>query len=215
MGDVFYNMIRMAFGPPFWFASEPVVLHRHRIPRRGGCIVASNHLSPYDIALLILSTPRHVDFLSIVEMERKKFVGPFYAKMNVVFIDRSLADSGAALALAKRLRRGRVVGIFPEGQIRTEAKSVISGGSFKPGTVRLAQLARVPIIPTVVLDAAGFSKPLKWLPLRTWQHGIIYGEPIHVPHEGGADAVRQGVAQLKSAYVALYKELRNTLGPPQ
>lgn len=212
MGDAFYNMVRMVCGPPLWFASTPVVLHRQRIPRRGPCILASNHLSPYDIALLILSTPRHIDFLSIVEMQRKKFVGTLYTNMNCVFVDRFTADSAAAHALTRRLRHGRMIGIFPEGQIRREEASIIQGGPFKPGTVRLAQLAAAPIIPTVILDADGYSKPLNWLPLRSWKYGIIYGEPVYIPQSGGADAVRQGIAQLRGAYVALYKELRNALG---
>ena len=211
MGYAFYNVDWAVCAPVVWAPSRRVLLHRDRIPRRGGFILAPNHLSPYDVPCLMLSTPRHLDFLSIVEMQGKPWVGPFFRGMNCVFVDRQRRDNPAAHAMEGRLRRGRVIAMFPEGYIRLEEDSVIHGGKFRPGVVRLAQLAGVPILPCVVRGAGQFSKFKSWIPLKMWKHGINYGEPIHVPATGAQEAVDAALERLKTAYVALNGELEKAM----
>ncbi len=208
MSDRYYTAIWMICGPPMWAASRRVLLHRDRVPREGPFILAPNHLSPYDTAVLILSTRRHLDFVSIVEMQRKPWVGPFFRNMNCIFVDRARRDNPSVREMQRRLRNGRVIAMFPEGHIREEEDSVVHGGNFRPGVVRLAQLAGVPILPCVVLGAGNYSRPSRWIPLKLWKQGINYGELIHVPAEGGAEATASAIEQLKSAYVSLYAELQ-------
>jgi 1-acyl-sn-glycerol-3-phosphate acyltransferase len=213
MGDLYYKIVWTICAPPLWAGSRRVLLHRDRVPRKGPFILAPNHLSPYDVACLMLSTPRHLDFLSIIEMQRKPWVGAFFRNMNCVFVDRARRDNPSVHAMERRLRRGRVIAMFPEGYIRNEEDSVIHGGRFRPGVVRLAQLAGVPILPCVVLDAAKYSRPRNWIPLKLWKHGINYGELIHVLPESGEEAAAEALMQLKSAYLSLYAELRAAMKP--
>jgi len=208
MGDLYYKAVWMICAPPLWAGSRRVLLHRDRVPRKGPFILAPNHLSPYDVACLMLSTPRHLDFLSIIEMQRKPWVGPFFRNMNCVFVDRERRDNPSVHAMERRLRSGRVIAMFPEGYIRREEDSVIHGGKFRPGVVRLAQLAGAPILPCVILGAANYSRPRSWIPLKLWKHGINYGELIHAPPDGGEDATAKALEQLKSAYQSLHAELR-------
>ena len=183
---------------------------------RGAFILAPNHLSHYDVACLMLSTPRHLDFLSIVEMQRKPWVGPFFRGMNCIFVDRARRDNPSVHAMERRLRAGRVIAMFPEGYIRREEDSVIHGGKFRPGVVRLAQLAGAPILPCVVLGAAKYSRVQSWIPLKLWRHGINYGELIDVPVDGGEAALAKAIEQLKSAYLSLYAELHAAMtGNPE
>jgi 1-acyl-sn-glycerol-3-phosphate acyltransferase len=211
MGDLYYKAVWMICAPPLWAGSRRVLLHRDRVPRKGPFILAPNHLSPYDVACLMLSTRRHLDFLSIVEMQRKPWAGPFFRNMNCVFVDRERRDNPSVHAMERRLRAGRVIAMFPEGYIRREEDSVIHGGKFRPGVVRLAQLSGAPILPCVVLGAANYSTPWRWIPLKLWKQGINYGELIHVPAEGGEEAAAKALEKLKTAYLALYSELRGAM----
>jgi 1-acyl-sn-glycerol-3-phosphate acyltransferase len=211
MGDAFYNMVWAVCAGPVWAGSRRVLLHRDRVPRRGAFILAPNHLSPYDVPCLMLSTPRHLDFLSIVEMQRKPWVGPFFRGMNCVFVDRDRRDNPAAHAMEGRLRRGRVIAMFPEGRIRREEDSVIHGGSFRPGVVRLAQLAEAPILPCVVRGSVGYAKPAGWVPLKLWKHGINYGELIEVPKAGDDEAQQLALERLMRVYVELNAELESAM----
>jgi 1-acyl-sn-glycerol-3-phosphate acyltransferase len=210
MSDFSYRLIRAIGYPIFWITARPIVLHVDRVDRQGGYILAANHLSPYDIPGLMAVTPRNLDFLSIVEMLKNPIVGRFFRMMNCTFVDRNRAHASAAQGLSSRLRKGRVVAMFPEAGIRTMETSVINGGPFKPGCIRLAQLTGVPVIPCVILGTTEYYKFSSWYPFRAVRFGVIYGNAIQVaPNEDLA----VGTEKLRAAYVELYKELKQAIPP--
>jgi 1-acyl-sn-glycerol-3-phosphate acyltransferase len=208
MSDFSYRLIRAIGYPVFWITARPVVLHVDRARRDGAYILAANHLSPYDIPGLMATTPRNLDFLSIVEMLKNPFVARFFRMMNCTFVDRRRADPSAAQGLSSRLRRGRVVAMFPEAGIRTMETSVIHGGSFKPGCIRLAQLTGAPVIPCVIVGTSIYSKFSSWYPFRAVRFGVNYGEAINVAPN---DDVKIKTEMLRMAYLDLYRELRQAM----
>jgi 1-acyl-sn-glycerol-3-phosphate acyltransferase len=213
MSDFSYNVVWWLCYPPFWVSSSPVVLHADRARRPGAYILAPNHLSALDVPCVMAISPRPLDFLSIVEMGRKPFVGWFFSKANTFFVDRGAVDTAGVRIVLDRLGKGRVVAMFPEASIRTEATSVVNGGRFKPGVARLAHMADAPIVPCVILGVDAYRKILNWLPLRRVKYGVIFGEPV-VPRKDleRAEAVDVMVGELKRAYVELYAELSRAMG---
>lgn len=193
--------------------TRPAFLHRERARRKGAYILAPNHTSPYDIPGLMHACPRDLDFVSIVEMKRNSLVRLLFAGMNVVFLDRGKVDTVTTRQIMDRLRRGRVIAMFPEGRIVTDdAQSVINGGPIKPGVVRIAQAANVPIVPCVILNTRVLSKFKSWLPIRSARYGVIFGEPITVDQQPDPDAAQQAaIEKLKLAYRTLSDELRQAL----
>ena len=212
MSDFAYSVVVAMGRPIIWITSKQTVLHRDRCRFPGPYILASSHLSPYDVAALMAVTPRHLDFLSITEMFKHWFAGRFFTAMNCVFVDRRGPDPSAAHALTAKLHRGRTVAMFPEGGIKTEQTSVLAGVPFKPGVIRLAQLAEVPIIPAVVLGSIGYAKPTAWIPRRGVPFGVNFGEPIFVSKEGDPNAAKTAATEkLKKAYLDLADELRTAM----
>jgi len=195
--------------PAFAISASPVVLHRERIPRKGPFLLASNHLSPYDVPLLIKETPRVLDFVSIEEVFRNPFVAWFYGNMGAFPLNRGKVDTATTRTILDRLGRGRVVALFPEGRIRTGSDSVIHGGNMKPGVLRLARIANVPILPVVVLGSAAYHRLASWMPGRNVLYGVNYGEPI-VIQSGSQDLVELEDG-LRAAYVSLNAELSETM----
>jgi 1-acyl-sn-glycerol-3-phosphate acyltransferase len=213
MSDMFYNLIRFIGRPVFWLSSSPTVLHADRLNGRGAMILAPNHLSPYDVPCLMASTPRKLDFVSVVEFFRNPLSAWFLKGMNAFPLDRGRRDPAATRKILERLERGRTVAMFPEGQIRTAESSLLAGGAFKASVTRLARLANVPIVPCVVLATGAFAKPQAWLPLRRTRYGVNFGEPLHVSRDGDEEeACAQAAAQLKRAYDEVYAELRAASG---
>jgi 1-acyl-sn-glycerol-3-phosphate acyltransferase len=213
MSNLSYDIIRGICYPIYWVTSRPVLLHRERADRPGPYILAPNHLSPYDVPALLGAAQRRLDFLSIVEMERKPIVRWIFRGMNCEFVDRARTDTPAVRALARRLASGRIVAMFPECGNRTEETSVINGGRLKPGCVHLAQLTGAPIIPCVLLGTKQWSKFSSWFPLKRTVFGLNYGEPIHVAD--GPDAQEQrriATEKLAGAYRSLYAELKEAMG---
>jgi 1-acyl-sn-glycerol-3-phosphate acyltransferase len=103
--------------------------------------------------------------------------------------------------------------MFPEGQIRTAANSVLAGGGFKASVTRLARLANVPIVPCVVLATGAYGRSSAWLPLRRTRYAINFCAPLRVSQDGDEAAVRvEAAIQLKRAYDEGYEELRAASG---
>lgn len=212
MSDWYYNLVWYAFWPAFGVSSSPIVLHPERPRRPGAYLLAANHLSYYDVPCLIKESGRKIDFVSITEVFRNPLMAWFYGNMNAFPLDRGRIDVGATRTILERLQRGRVVGIFPEGSIRTEENSVLNGGRIKRGVVRLARLANVPILPTVILGTSAYCRVLSWAPLRRVRYGINYGEPIDPSMTKDDDDLQQ---QLISAYRALHSELVAAMSGPR
>jgi 1-acyl-sn-glycerol-3-phosphate acyltransferase len=206
VGETFHKVIVFTFRFPFWVSSRPVHLHVDRVPRDGAFILASSHLSPFDVPALMRSSPRRLDFVSTTEIFQNKFIAWFYGNMGTFPIDRSRSDPKTVRVIIDRLARGGVVAIFPEGRIRKESDSVVSGGRMRPTIARLAKLANVPIVPAVVWGSNAYMRPTSWLPLRRVRYGVNYGEPFVVEDEA------EGERQLAGQFQRLYAELREAMG---
>ena len=148
------------------------------IPRKGGAILAINHIGYLDFAITgtaALPAKRYVRFMAKKEIFDNKLAGPLMRGMHHISVDRSNGSASFVAAL-RALRAGEIIGIFPEATISTsfEIKEL------KSGAVRLAQGAGVPVIPTIVWGSQRiWTKGIK----RNLKHGrtpitVAFGEPI-------------------------------------
>jgi 1-acyl-sn-glycerol-3-phosphate acyltransferase len=209
--DWFYYLVFFLGSQPLLLTSSPVVLHRDRARRKGAYLLAATHFSPYDVACLIRKTPRVLDFVSIVEVFRHPFAAWFFTKMGAFPLDRWKPDSPTVRTVLDRLRRGRVVALFPEGHVRTEETSVLNGGPLKSGVARIAKMAGVPILPCVVVGTPGFQRPYAWVPFRRVRYGLIYGEPITITEDPVGDEKAAFEERLRGIYQELFAELKATM----
>ena len=213
VSDAFYRLVRYLGRPAFSRSSRPVLLHADRVPATGPAIVATNHLSPYDIPCLMGAIARPLDFVSVVEMFRNPLVAWFFRNMNAFPLDRGRVDAGTTRIILDRLRRGRVVAMFPEGRIREPHESMLVGGPVRLSVVRLARLAGSPIVPGVILGTGMFSRRSAWKPVGKTKYGVAFGYPILVDSEHDeAAACAAGETQLMTAYRELYAELSAACG---
>ena len=214
MSKLAYNCVRWTGLPAFLTSCTPVLLHSDRAERTGGYVLASNHLSPYDVPLLIAYVTRPLDFMSIIEFKRNPWVKLLFDGMNTFYLDRSRTDSGTVRTAVQRLKSGRVVAMFPEGGFRSSADSLLAGGTFKPGIARLAELSGAPVLPCVVLGSAQYRKFKAWLPTRQTRIGINFGEPLYFQANAGPDPREAFLARLRHAYHELHRELAGELKWP-
>jgi 1-acyl-sn-glycerol-3-phosphate acyltransferase len=209
--DWFYYLVYFLGSQPLLLTSSPVVLHRDRARHKGAYLLAATHFSPYDVACLIKQTPRVLDFVSIVEAFRNPLAAWFLSKMGAFPLDRWKPDSPTVRTVLERLRRGRVVALFPEGHIRTEETSVLVGGSLKSGVARIAKMAGVPIIPCVIVGTRAYHRPAAWVPLRRVRYGVIYGEPMTVTEDPVGPEKAAFEERLRQTYQELFAELKATM----
>lgn len=213
MGDLFYKFVVWVGRHPFFISSRVTYLHRERAERAGAFILASNHFSPFDVPCLMrASRKRMLDFVSVTEVYQNPLVARFYTGMNAFPLDRSRPDLPTVRTIYDRLSKGRVIAMFPEGGLRDESNSVCLGGTMKPGVARIAQKAKAPIVPCVIVGTAAYRKPANWLPLRRVRYGINYGEAIFPKDDADETAAAKAIeVELREAYKRLYAELVNAL----
>ncbi|MYW63081.1 1-acyl-sn-glycerol-3-phosphate acyltransferase [Streptomyces sp. SID8379] len=128
------------------------------IPRSGGAVLVSNHISYLDFifdGLAALPQKRLVRFMAKESVFRHKVSGPLMRSMKHIPVDRAQGEHAYQHAL-QSLRAGEIVGVFPEATI-SESFTL---KSFKTGAVRLAQEAGVPIVPMAL-----------WGTQRLWTKG--------------------------------------------
>jgi 1-acyl-sn-glycerol-3-phosphate acyltransferase len=178
MSELFYRTVRTIGSAIFQLASSPQVLHAERAPSTGAYLLVANHSCVYDAPLLIAANPRMIHWLSIVELFRNPLSRWFLSSFGALPLDRSKTDTVTVRQLARLLKEGNVVGIFPEGGMRHDAASVLETGGIDAGVCKLAQLAGVPVLPCVVLGAEKFQRWTSWLPGAGTRWVVAFGELI-------------------------------------
>lgn len=119
------------------------------IPPAGGAVLASNHVSYFDFMFVGLTGHRRgkrlVRFMAKEAVFRHRVSGPLMRGMHHIPVDRAAGAAAYRHAVAA-LRRGELVGVFPESTI---SRSFVPR-PMKSGAARMAQEAGVPLIPVVV-----------------------------------------------------------------
>jgi 1-acyl-sn-glycerol-3-phosphate acyltransferase len=121
------------------------------IPRRGGLIVAANHVSNWDPIVLGVSTAlrRELFFLAKEELFLpNKFYTLLISKYNAIKLKRDGIDKKAIRISSTHLQRGRTIVIFPEGERnRHPEKGLLKP---QPGVGYLALKTKSKIIPAYI-----------------------------------------------------------------
>lgn len=146
------------------------------IPKKGGLIVATNHISRLDIPVLFVN-PVRADITALVADKYLKY--PLFRWFAVtaggIWLDRTKADFTAFSQALATLQSGRALGISPEGT-RSRDGRLLEG---KLGTVLLAHRGRVPIVPVGI---SGTEAALaRIFTLRSAPILVNFGKAIYLP----------------------------------
>jgi 1-acyl-sn-glycerol-3-phosphate acyltransferase len=160
------------------------VLHGERTLLPGGWMLAANHISHFDPPFLGVACRRKMDWMTSRELYDVRPLGLWMRAVDTFPVDRERPDLAAIRTAVDRLRRGRVLGMFPEGGIRDGARSILQGAPVRPGLSALAEMSGAPVIPCVILGSDRLYAPRLWLPFRRAQVWINFGEPIRFSGRG-------------------------------
>jgi len=192
---VLYRLLHAIIPPLLRLIWRPRVSGTERVPRSGGVILASNHLSFADSVVIPSTAPRPVRFLAKSDYftttgVKGRLMRLFFEGLGMLPVDRD--DPQAALSsldtALEVLRRGEAFGIYPEGT-RSRDGRLYRG---RTGVAHLALTARVPVVPvglkgTERLQPVGSNLP-RIVPVE-----VVFGEPIQVA--GRFDGMALGKAR--------------------
>jgi 1-acyl-sn-glycerol-3-phosphate acyltransferase len=172
------------------------------IPRKGALILASNHLNVADPPMLTAVTPRRIAWLTKRELFDIPVVGVLYHLFGCLPVRRFSADLQALRLAQDALKRGLVLGMFPEGTRSLDHRL----GEGEPGTALLAMRTNTPILPTAVWGTENMKLPRDFF-RRTTIH-VAYGEPFTLPRPQRIDkkAVEEGTRIIMQHIAALLPE---------
>lgn len=186
---LYWLLKRIFLGPILHALFRPWVKGEENIPEEGAAILASNHLSFSDSFFLPLVIRRRVTFLAKSDYFtgsglKGRLTAGFFRGVGQLPVDRSGGRaSEAALRTGLRvLRRGELLGIYPEGT-RSPDGRLYRG---KTGVARMALEGGVPVLPVAMIDTEKVQPPGRVVP-RIGRVGIVIGEPLDFSRYDGME----------------------------
>lgn len=150
---------------------------RQHVPASGPVILAINHRNFLDGPVVFGACPRPARFLVKAEM----FKGPLGSALRQfgqIPIRRGTPDRAALMTCLSWLRRGEVLGVFPEG-----TRGIGDFGNTRHGLTWLALRARAPVVPVVCFGIVESMRGRKVPKLRS-KVDVVFGAPFDVAADG-------------------------------
>ena len=188
----YWFMKNLVAGPILKTVFRPWVTGLDNIPKSGGVILASNHLSFIDSVFLPLVIDRRIFFLAKSDYFRGKGLKGWATKafMNgtgMLPIDRSggKASEASLNTGLKVLHDGEVLGIYPEGTRSPDGK-LYRG---RTGVARMILEGNVPVVPVAMVDTEKVMPIGSKIP-KVRRIGVIFGEPLDFSRFEGLEGDR-------------------------
>jgi len=166
------------------FIIARVEVHGYENLPQGGYILAANHLGRLDSALLYYAIEREDLIMPVAEKYKTHWLfGPLVLALGGFFINRFDADVQAIREVLKRLKKGGIFVIAPEGtRSKTEALQ-----EARPGAAFFASKTGLPIVP-IALTGTEDRGVLDNLKHFRRSHIVVHaGVPFTLPSLKGQD----------------------------
>ena len=190
---MFYWFVKYTLRPVFRVLFRPAVTGEQHVPRRGGAVIASNHLSMCDSLFLPVMTRRRVSFLAKKEYFtgrgiKGRLKAAFVRGTGLIPLDRNDADAAAAALAtgARAVKNGLLLGVYPEGT-RSPDGRLYRG---KTGVARMAMDTGVPVVPVAMVGTDRVQPIGKVIP-RLARVGVRIGAPLRPPVPSDDPAVEK------------------------
>jgi 1-acyl-sn-glycerol-3-phosphate acyltransferase len=192
---VFYEVVHSAVPPLLKAIWRPTVLGVGNVPKHGGVLLASNHLSFVDSVVIPSVAPRPVAFLAKSDYFNGTGIKgaaqrAWFEALGMLPVDRD--DTQAAIdsldTALEVLGKGEAFGIYPEGT-RSRDGRLYRG---RTGVAHLALTAGVPVVP-VGLQGTDKIQPVGSRFPKLAKVTVKFGRPLDFT--GRADGVPLGRAR--------------------
>jgi 1-acyl-sn-glycerol-3-phosphate acyltransferase len=176
------------------------------IPKRGGFVVATNHLGFLDAPMAYYGLPELELFIPVAEKWRENPVLRWISHpLNLIFIDRFNPDLKAMREILRRMDQGQTLVIAPEGT-RSRTEELAEG---KAGVSFLAARYNLPILPVALSgteDRIFLSNLKRFRKTHVTIHaGEVFRLPP-LPRENRDQALREDTDEIMVRIAAMLPE---------
>ncbi|MBM7645311.1 1-acyl-sn-glycerol-3-phosphate acyltransferase [Scopulibacillus daqui] len=140
------------------------VIGEENVPKDGGVLLCSNHLSNFDPPMIGCACPRELSFMAKAELFKIPLLKQLITRLNAIPVKRGHSDRQAFKMTMKLLEEGKTMTIFPEGTRNKtdQLKKGLSGAGF------FALRTNAHVVPCAIIGSYKLFKPIK----------VVFGEPI-------------------------------------
>ena len=160
----FYQFAKTAVSVLLFPVYRIQVIGKENIPKEGGVLLCSNHISNLDPPVVGITCPRPISFMAKAELFDSPIFGKILKKVNAFPVKRGMSDREALRTGLKALKDGHVLGLFPEG---TRSKTGELGKGLA-GAGFFAMRTDAKVIPCAIIGHYKFMNRIK----------VVYGEAI-------------------------------------
>lgn len=164
------------------------------VPKEGGVLLCSNHLSLLDPPTIGILLKRKVHFMAKKELFDIFGFGWLIKELGAFPVKRGGVSKESIKTSLTLLRTGHVMGIFPEG---TRNKGD-EGGIGKRGAATFALRSDAAVVPVAIVGHYKMFKKMK----------VVYGPPVDLTEfkeSGVPDAAEKATEKIMSAIAELKK----------
>ncbi|WLR53117.1 lysophospholipid acyltransferase family protein [Bacillus tianshenii] len=182
-----YNLVKVVFHSTYRIE----VIGSENVPKDGGILLCSNHISNFDPPMVGICAPRPIHFMAKDELFKYPVVKQLMQSINAFPVKRGMGDKQALRQGLKLLKEGEVLGLFPEGtRSKTgELGEGLSGAGF------FALRSNAYVVPAAVI---GSYKPFSKVK-------VAFGKPIDM------QSLRDEKASAKEATAAIMASIAELL----
>jgi 1-acyl-sn-glycerol-3-phosphate acyltransferase len=155
----------------------------------GGAIVAANHASYLDPAIVASAYRRELSFLARSTLF-KGLGGWLYPKLNAFPLEREQADLSSMRSILRKLKNGNRVLMFPEGTRTTD-------GNLQPAKAGIGLLvakSKVPVQPVRIFGA--YESWPRGGTYRPHRIRVVIGDPVKFAEEDRKGKSREGYQRI-------------------
>ncbi len=169
-----YHAIRWICYFFFLIAFRLKLVGLEKIPKSGPVLITPNHQSHLDPMLIGCVSRRRMNFLAKKQLFRVWPIGWIISFLDSIPIDREGMSAGGIKETLKRMKRGEMVLMFPEGTRSPdgEMKKIL------PGFCALVKRTQATIVPTGIQGADRAWPRRRAFPLPGPKIVIVFGDPV-------------------------------------
>ena len=160
------------------------------IPKKDGVMGTWNHLSNMDAIIGTRVTPRPPFVMTKTEYFKTPLMGGVVSLVGAFPVKRGEPDRQAIKTALTALKRGQLVGIFPEGT-RSKTYQLQAG---HPGAALIAQMADCQIVPIAIAGSENYMRRHKWGFLRRPLVKVRCGKPYRLKEAAAEFAATYNIA---------------------
>lgn len=143
---------------------------------KGACIMAGNHTSYMDPPIFGALSWRRVNCIAQDNLFKVPVLRPLIISLGAIPLNRENPDPSTIKIAVAKLKRGEIIGIFPEG--RRILNEEDEGSESRKGVSALARMSGAPVVPISIIGGKDcISIHHKFIP-RFRKLKVVIGDPV-------------------------------------